>query len=362
MKITALRCSVLSVPTGTTVSAAIGNFDTVSYLVLMLDTDTGHCGSGHIQVPGTFGLQALRALLADFRGLVLGRDPRDTAGFAQLCSRAAFWLGSSGLWSFVVSTLDVALWDLAGQAAGQPLHRLWGARRDAIGIYGSGRMWLAQSLESLVQDAADYATQGFKALKMRVGSPEMSRDLERVEAVRATIGPGVQLMVDCNQGLDLERAIRFAAALRPYDIAWLEEPLGLHDVEGYAQLRRRSDIPLATGENLYLPWEFDAFVQARAVDVLMPDLQRCGGYTGMNRIAEQCAQAGVRFSPHAYAWHSSHSVAAFSAEGLVEYMPRGDAMFARTTTLVDGQLRLPADPGTGLRYDPAWLAAHAAAA
>ena len=362
MKITDLRYAVLNVPTGTTVSAAIGNFDSVSYLVLTLDTDAGLSGSGHIQVPGSFGLAALRALIADFRGLVLGRDPRDTGGFAQLCSRAAFWLGASGLWSFVVSTLDVALWDLAGQAAGQPLHRLWGARRDHVGIYGSGRMWLAQSLDSLVQDAGDYAAKGFRALKMRVGSADMSRDVERVAAVRAAIGPEVKLMVDCNQGLDLDRAVRFAAALRPYDIAWLEEPLGLHDIEGYALLRRRSEIPLATGENLYLPWEFDAFLQAGAVDVLMPDLQRCGGYTGMNRIAERCAQAGVRFSPHAYAWHSSHSVAAFAADGLVEYMPRGDAMFARTTTLIDGQLSLPTEAGTGLRYDPAWIAAHAAAA
>lgn len=359
MKITDLHYTVLGVPTGTAVSASIGSFDRMSYLVVTLDADSGHCGRAHMQIPGRFGLGALCALLTDFRTLVIDRDPRDTAGFADLCSRRAFWLGSSGLWAFVASTLDVAMWDLAGRAAQAPLHRLWGARRDAVDIYGSGRMWLAQPLESLVDDARDYVGRGFRALKMRVGSAEMARDLDRVAAVRGAIGADVKLMVDCNQGLDLEGAIRFAGALQVYDIAWLEEPLAFHDVEGYASLRRRTTIPLATGENLYLASEFEAFLAARAVDVLMPDLQRCGGYTGMNRIAERCARASVRFSPHAYAWHSSHSVAAYADGGSVEYMPRGDTMFGRTSSLVDGRLPLPLGPGTGLDYDPAWLAAHA---
>ncbi|MDB5861035.1 MAG: hypothetical protein JWQ76_4724 [Ramlibacter sp.] len=204
-------------------------------------------------------------------------------------------------------------------------------------------------------EARDYVAQGFRAIKMRVASPELERDVQRVAAVREAIGPGVQLMVDCNQGLDLERATQLAAALRPYGIAWLEEPLPFHDVAGHAALRLRTDIPIATGENLYLPQEFEAFLAQHAVDVLMPDLQRCGGYTGMNRIAQACARAGVRLSPHAYAWHSTHTVAAFADDGLVEFMPRGDLMFGRATVLRDGLVPLPQEPGTGLRYDPQWL-------
>lgn len=355
MKIRSLAHETLVVPTGTAVSASIGSFDAVSYLVLTLRTDDGLAGSSHIQVPGRFGVAALQALLDDFAALVVGRDPRDTAGFAQLSWQRAFWLGQSGLWAFVTSALDVALWDLAGQAAGQPLWRLWGGRRDAVDVYGSGRMWLAQPLESIVAEARDYVAQGFTAIKMRVASPELQRDVQRVAAVREAIGPGVRLMVDCNQGLDLERAVALAAALRPYDIAWIEEPLPFQDVAGHAELRRRIAIPVATGENLYLPQEFDAFLAQGAVDVLMPDLQRCGGYTGLNRIAEACARAGVRFSPHAYAWHSTHSVAAFAPDGLVESMPRGDLMFARSSVLRGGLLPLPQEPGTGLRYDPHWL-------
>ncbi|NML46185.1 mandelate racemase/muconate lactonizing enzyme family protein [Ramlibacter sp. G-1-2-2] len=355
MKITALEQRTLSVPTGTAVSASIGSFDAVSYLVLTLHTDSGLAGSSHIQVPGRFGVQALRALVDDFAGLVVGRDPCDTAGFAELSWKRAFWLGQSGLWAFATSALDVAMWDIAGQAAGQPLWRLWGGKRDGVDVYGSGRMWLAQPLDSIVAEARDFVAQGFRAIKMRVASPELQRDVQRVAAVREAIGPGVRLMVDCNQGLDLERAVQLAAALRPYDIAWIEEPLPFHDVAGHAELRRRIDIPIATGENLYLPQEFEAFLAQGAVDVLMPDLQRCGGYTGMNRIAQACAAAGVRFSPHAYAWHSTHSVAACSGGGLVEYMPRGDQMFGRRSVLHDGLLQVPQEAGTGLRYDPPWL-------
>jgi L-alanine-DL-glutamate epimerase-like enolase superfamily enzyme len=358
VKITDLHHETLSVPTGTAVSASIGSFDVVSYLIVTLRTEDGLEGSSHIQVPGNFGVAALRALLEDFRELVIGRDARDTAGFAQLAWQRAFWLGQSGLWAFVTSALDVAMWDLAGQAAGQPLYRLWGGQRDAVGVYGSGRMWLAQPLESIVAEARDYVAQGFRAIKMRVASPELERDVQRVAAVREAVGLGVQLMVDCNQGLDLERATRLAAALRPYGIAWIEEPLPFHDVAGHAALRLRTDIPIATGENLYLPQEFEAFLAQKAVDVLMPDLQRCGGYTGMNRIAQACARAGVRLSPHAYAWQSTHTVAAFGEDGLVESMPRGDLMFGRATVLRDGLLPLPQEPGTGLRYDPQWLRQH----
>ena len=358
MKITGFDCRTFGVPTGTPVSASIGSFDVVSYLVLSLSTDDGLAGTSHLQVPGRFALGALRSLLDDFRGIVIGRDPRDTDGFADEAWRRAFWLGPSGLWAFVTSAIDVAMWDLAGQAAGQPLHRLWGARVDSVDAYGSGRMWLAQPTASIVADAAGDVARGFRALKMRVASPELERDVERVAAVRAAVGPSVRLMVDCNQGLDLERATRLAERLRAFDVAWIEEPLPFHDVAGHAELRRRTGVPIATGENLYLAHEFEAFVAAGAVDVIMPDLQRCGGYTGMNRIAALAARHGVRFSPHAYAWHSTHTVAAFASDGLIECMPRGDLMFGRQTVLVDGRVAVPAEPGTGLRYDPRWLDAY----
>lgn len=354
MRITELVHETFRVPTGTAVSASIGSFDAVSYLAVTLRTDDGYVGCSHLQVPGSLGLAALRALLDDFRDMVIDRDPRDTDGFARLAWQRAFWLGQAGLWAFVTSALDVAMWDIAGQAAGLPLHRLWGGLRDAVDVYGSGRMWLAQSLESIVNEARGYVGQGFRAIKMRVASPELARDVERVAAVRTAIGPGVRLMVDCNQGLDLAAATRLAEALAPFDIAWLEEPLPFHDVAGHAELRRRTGIPIATGENLYLPSEFEAFLSADAVDVLMPDLQRCGGFTGLNRIAAQCAAAGVTLSPHAYAWHSTHSVAAFAPDGLVEYMPRGDTMFGLTPVLREGRLVLPQGPGTGLSYAAPW--------
>jgi L-alanine-DL-glutamate epimerase-like enolase superfamily enzyme len=358
MKIAALTCETLRVPTGVAVSASIGSFDAVSYLLLTLHSDEGLQGTSHIQVPGEFGLKALQALLDDFRGLVLGRDPRDTDGLAEMAWKSAFWLGPSGLWAFVSSALDMACWDLAGQAAGQPLHRLWGSRRDAVDVYGSGRMWLAQPIEAIVEEARGFAEQGFHAVKMRIGSPDPARDVERVAAVRAALGPKIALMVDCNQGLDLARATRLAGQLQAYELAWIEEPLPFDDVRGHAELRRRIGIPVATGENLYLPQEFRQYMEQGAADVLMPDLQRCGGYSGMNRIAGEAAAHGIRISPHAYAWHSTHCVAAHDNAGPVEYMPRGDALFGRTTRLRAGLLPLPQAAGTGLRYDPGFIAKH----
>lgn len=358
MKITALELTTLHVPTGVPVSASIGSFDAIGYLLLTVRTDAGLEGTSHLQVPGRFGLGALESLLRDFEPLLLGTDPRATEAFAERAWRGAFWLGQSGLWAFATSAIDVALWDLAGQAAGLPLYRLWGAARDRVSVYGSGRMWLAQPISAIVAEARDYVAQGFRAVKMRVGGPDPLVDAERVAAVRDAIGKGVDLMVDCNQGLDLARAVRLAGLLREFDIAWIEEPLPFDDVHGHALLRRRIDIPVAAGENLYLPGEFRQYLEHDAVDVLMPDLQRVGGYTGMHRIALAAQARQVRISPHAYAWHSTHHVAAHGNACLVESMPRGDLMFGRRTELVDGLLPVPQEPGTGLRYEAGFVQRH----
>lgn len=359
MKIVAVRSTRLRVPLQVPVSAAIGSFSAVGYLLVELRADDGRTGSAHLTVPDGTGLAALDALLQDLQPLVLGQDPRDTLGLWQRLQRAGHWLGPAGAWSFVMSALDMACWDLAGQHAGLPLQQLWGSTRETVPVYGSGRMWLAQPLGDIVAEARGFVASGFRALKMRVGSEDLRRDVERVQAVRDAVGPSIALMVDGNQCLGVARAVSLAHALQPLNIAWLEEPVPAQDVWGMAEVRRRSSIPLAAGENLYTAHDFRALFEAGAVDIVMPDLQRVGGYTGLRRIAEAAAQRGITTSPHAFAWASAACMAALPEPGPVEWMPRGDLLYGRTTQLApDGALRLPDGAGSGLRFDPGFVERH----
>ena len=359
MKITAVETTRLRLPMAVPVSAAIGSFASIGYLLVALVDDDGRRGLSHLTVPDAVGLASLDELLHDLQPQIVGCDPRDTEALWARLLRAGHWLGPAGAWSFVLSAVDIACWDLAGQAAGEPLHRLWGSRRETVPVYGSGRMWLAQPLADIVAEARAFVDAGFQAMKMRVGSPEVQRDVERVSAVREAVGPSIGLMVDCNQSLEVEHAVRLAHALEPFDIAWFEEPVAAHDVKATAEVRRRIAIPVAAGENLYTAHEFEALFDAGAVDIVMPDLQRVGGYTGMRRVAAEAAQRGITVSPHAFAWHSAACIAPLAAPGPVEWMPRGDLLFGRTTRLeADGSFRLPEGAGSGLVFDAGFVERH----
>jgi L-alanine-DL-glutamate epimerase-like enolase superfamily enzyme len=152
-----------------------------------------------------------------------------------------------GIAGMALSALDIALWDLAGKAAGLPLYKLWGGFTDRVSAYGSGG-WSKYSEAELVAEAERYAAAGCKYYKMKIHHPEPKVNRARVEAVRKALGPSVRLMVDANQKYDLETTIRQAAALEDFDLVWYEEPALADDLKGCEEAARAIRIPVATGE------------------------------------------------------------------------------------------------------------------
>lgn len=219
--------------------------------------------------------------------------------------------GASGLASYAISAVDLALWDLKGKLLDRPVYELLGGpARDSIFCYATGN------------DTDWYMELGFRATKLACpygpadGLDGLRRNEELVAAARETIGSDVELMLDCWMALDLEFAVRQAERLRPYDLKWLEDSLIPDDFDGFAEMRRR--LPwqtLATGEHWYATLPFMAAAARRSVDIFQPDIQWVGGATAVVKICHVAEAAGISVILHggmndAYGQHASHAMPA----------------------------------------------------
>lgn len=263
-------------------------------VVTVTDSDGG-VGSGFSWTP-TIGGEAVTALLRhDIAPFVTGA-PADPGIWTRVWERL-HEAGGGGLTTIATAGLDLALWDLRARRAGLPLADLLGRRHRAQPVYGSG-VNLHYPLDDLLAQTRRWVAAGCTGVKVKIGRPDLAEDLDRLAAVRDVVGPGVALMVDANQRWDLDRALRAAAELERFDVAWLEEPLRSDDTAGYVALRAATSVPLALGENVHTWYRFRDLVEAGAVDVLQPNVVRVGGITPFLRIADLARDAGLELAPH----------------------------------------------------------------
>ncbi len=244
------------------------------------------------------GPDALAALIEhELKPLVIGTDPAFVRGTHQAMLRETEYHGSFGLAMFGISALDTALWDCLGRSLGVPCWKLWGAVRDRVPAYAMVG-WMNHSDAEVQAVCARAVSQGFRAVKMKVGFPTLAEDVRRIEVVRDAIGPGVALMVDANQVLTTAEAVRRGRAFEHLGITWWEEPIPADDVDGYAELAAALDIPVATGENLYTRQDFARFLRRGAADILQPDLRRAGGPTALLDIGAMAAAFRIPYASH----------------------------------------------------------------
>jgi L-alanine-DL-glutamate epimerase-like enolase superfamily enzyme len=259
-------------------------------------TDDGRTGEGFSWTPKIGAHAVLSLLRHDIREAVLGLPAHPQAVWDRL-----WWHlhegGGGGLTTIAMAGVDLALWDLAAAGAGRTLADHVGRRRERVPVYGSG-VNLYYELDELRDQAKRWHDQGYHAVKVKVGSPELGRDLERVAAVREIVGPDVLLMIDANQRWNLPAARRAVAALAAFDLHWVEEPLPSDDIEGYVRLRAAIDVPVAMGENVYTAYQFKDLLTRGACDIVQPNVIRVGGITPFLRIAELANTFGLPVVPH----------------------------------------------------------------
>jgi len=321
-------------------------------LVCEVTLADGRTGTGFCWTP-QIGAAAVRALLEnDIRAALLGLDPHPEVAWDRLW-RHLREAGGGGVTTIALAGVDMALWDL--HCGGRGLADVLGRRRAGVEVYGSG-VNRHYSLEELVAQAERWKARGYRAVKIKVGLPDLREDVERVAAVREVLGPEVALMIDANQLWDLYRARRAVEALAPYGLHWLEEPLPADDIAGHVELRRSVDVPIAVGENVYTGYGFRDLITAGACDVVQPNVVRVGGITPFLRIAELAAAFDVPVYPHLLPEVSGQLALALPLPCMVEDVE--DASFAALGLLaepypvtVDGvELRVHDGPGLGLHW------------
>lgn len=331
---------------------AIHEISTVSCLLLTVRTDEGVSGEGYGFCFGIDRLRSIAQLAASLKPKLIGRDPFQVEALWSDLFRHLNFCGQAGLALHAMTPIDVACWDIIGKVANQPLYRLFGAHRDRVPVYASGGLWLSSGLDELRQEARAFVDQGFKAMKLRLGSPRWQDDIARIEAVRDAIGPDIGLMVDANQGLTPAHALRLGRALEAFELVWFEEPVPTWNDEGSAALAAALDTPIASGETEYTRYGLKRQIQARAADILMPDLQRMGGYTEFRKAIGLMAAHDVPFSPHIFTEHSLHLVASSAGAIYAEHMPWFGPLFREAMAVeTDGTILVPDRPGVGFTFD-----------
>jgi D-galactarolactone cycloisomerase len=335
-------------------------------LLVRIDTDEGITGVGEGLV--RLAPRATAAIVDDLRPLLLGRDPYAVDViwedlFATMVNRGH----TRGFMIEAISAIDIALWDIIGQAKGQPISSLLGGSHHAeVPCYASSVR--IKPPHQAARDAEALVDVGFKAIKLKIGrgSGRLNEDLDSVAAVRDVIGADVQLMVDANGGYDLATAKKVLAELEGHDVTWFEEPLPNDDLEGYRSLRRQANIPIAAGETWFTRYDFRQALLAEAVDVVQPDVSRCGGVSEAHKIAILASAFHVDYAPHTGQSSavclatSLHLAAAHSNTTYYEFIAAdwsGTSSNPLRTHLTDfdfegardgGVVRAPGGPGIGL--------------
>ena len=259
-------------------------------VIVRIETDEGLIGIGEAMGrPGPRGTAAhINEVLAP---MLLGADPR---------RQQALWLAMNEQMRFApmgISGVDMALWDLRGLIYGDSLpNMLGGPARETVDCYASPIPYMATADDS-AEKAREFLRGGFRAVKLKIGRG-LNKDIEHVEAVRAAIGEGIKLLVDANGAYTVSESISLAKDLVKLGVYWLEEPVHPEYVEDLARIRRRVDLPVVSGEWLGTWYQFRDLIKAEAVDVIMPNITRCGGVTGLMKIADLAALENVTVAPH----------------------------------------------------------------
>ena len=376
MKIKSITTHRLRVPTGDKAFySSQAAFPERNSCLVAIETDSGLIGWGE---GGQYGPgQPVATCIDEVLGpRLIGRDPTEPVRIWEELYAFSRDFGRAGPYIDAMSAIDIALWDIAGQAAGLPVWKMLGGRfRDRVTAYATGCYYppnyqnLPAVLKALEAETAGYVGVGFDLLKIKIGLLPLEQDLERIRVIRGTIGPSIGIMVDANHGYNAGNAARMGHMMAPFDVRFFEEPVPPEDRDGYRKVRAEVPIPIAGGECEFTRYGFRDFIGGGCVDIVQPDIAACGGLTAFTQILTLANTYGVATVPHV--WGSGvavtaalHAVAVIPAfphtanptpllnQPVIEFdrthNPLRDDLLEEDFVLEEGKLKIPEEPGLGL--------------
>ncbi|MEJ7761868.1 MAG: mandelate racemase/muconate lactonizing enzyme family protein [Thermomicrobiales bacterium] len=388
MKITDVTTIKLTYRMERPMADAIHHMPARPTLLVRVHTDEGITGLGESAAYGG-SLESMEALvLGELRTTVLGQDPFMVERLWSMMATRAHQRGRRGMLMMGISGIDIALWDIIGQATKTPLYRLLGGYRDTLDTYASAGFYAGdKGTDELAEEVGSYVERGFRCVKIKVGrNPDVmlnplhdmdaadyatvpfEEDIERVRAARSAAGRA-RLAIDVNNAWTPSVALRFMDAIGDRDIAWLEEPVATEDLAGSAEVARALATPVSGYETETGLPGFRELIARRAVDIVQPDVIWTGGITETRKVAALAQAYHLPVIPHVFSSAvatiaNMHLIAALPNGGLLEVdqnpNPLRSELFEETLQVDgDGKIRLPDRPGLGVTLNEDTLRKYA---
>ncbi|WP_336811984.1 mandelate racemase/muconate lactonizing enzyme family protein [Bosea sp. MMO-172] len=338
-----------------------GDYPAIEIVVVEVETEDGTTGFGEgLCRRGAAGYA--RFIEEALVPRLVGRDAADRRALWK-AMRAALSGRPGGQVVEAIAAIDIALWDIAGKQAGQPVHKLLGGMGSKeVAAYASSINWLDDA--TVEAEVAAALKAGFREIKVKLGHP-LRDAVARAKLVRRLAGDDIALYVDANWAYDVDDAMIVGRALADLNYGFFEEPIAPHDREGYRRLAQHLPIRLAAGESDFVASEALILLQDRSLGLIQPDVTRSGGITETWRIAELAASFNTAYAPHV-GWSGAICVAASlqlaaaaesfrTFECMVYENPLRDAftrpLVGEGSQLIEGKLAIPQGPGLGVEIN-----------
>ena len=357
MKITEIRVHLLQKKLTSSMRISRGGFDVRNHLIVEVVTDEGITGLGEGIGNARLIQQILSGAMID---QALGLDPLNIESVRDKLIDSHVYMEQKGSVVCAVSAIEMACWDIKGKTLDVPVSQLLGGLyRDKIEAYASDVYW-EEDPKKMGENASRIKNLGYGAIKAHLGCKSPREDTPRVQALREAMGPDMDLMIDLNAGYNRLQAFQATKLWEPYNIYWLEEPVNPNQIDCLADLRSRTSIPIATGENEFRVFGFKQLFDKNAVDVAMPDIGRAGGIQEVRNICALAESYGVLVSPHNYSsgvllGATIQLMASIPNAHLLEIDTSDNAIYQELLVepldIKNGFVKVPQFPGLGVKLD-----------